>query len=182
MKTSPVLSILVLLALPPVVIADSQISEIRSECEAIRNALPKLREEQLELSGYSTEGGVAKAYRDPSGAIWFLTVERYFESGKVFDEYYFKNGMLIFTYEEEHRYNVSFYITPKRAKKLGIESFGPKKTRISGNRYYFQSRKMIRWLEEEKKEVNPTSKEFLEKENETLEFIDEILAKFKPKT
>jgi hypothetical protein len=41
---------------------------------------------------------------------------------------------------------------------------------------------MIRWLDEEKKEVNPTSEEFWEKEKETLEFVDEILAKFKPKT
>jgi hypothetical protein len=98
MKTSLTLGIIVLIAVSPVVIANSPISEIRSEYQAIRNALPKLRAEQLELSGYSTEGGVAKAYRDPSGVIRFLRVERYFESGKMFDEYYFKNGMLIFAY------------------------------------------------------------------------------------
>jgi hypothetical protein len=182
MKTSLTLAILVVLALPPAVIAYSPISEIRSEYQAIRNALPKLRAEQIGLSGYSTEGGVAKAYRDAAGVIRFMRVERYFESGKVFDEYYFKNGMLIFTYQEEHRYNVPFNVTPQTAKELGIESFDPKKTRIVGNRYYFQNRKMIRWQDEEKKEVNPTSKEFRQKEKETLEFVDEILAKFKPKT
>jgi vacuolar-type H+-ATPase subunit I/STV1 len=182
MKTSLTLAILVVLALTPAVMADSPISEIRSEYQAIRNALPKLRVEQLELSGYSTEGGVAKAYRDPAEAIRFLRVERYFESGKVLDEYYFKNGLLIFTYEEEHHYNVPFNVTPETAKKLGIESFDPTKTRIVENRYYFQNRKMIRWIGEKKKEVNPTSKEFRQKEKETLEFVDEILAKFKPKT
>jgi hypothetical protein len=182
MKTSLTLAILVVLALPPAVIADSPISEIRSEYQAIRNALPKLRVEQLELSGYSTEGGVAKAYRDPTGAIRFLRVDRYFESGRLLQECYFKDGILIFTYQEEHHYNVPFNVTPQTAKELGIESFDPKKTRIVGNRYYFKNRKMIHWLDEEKKEVNPTSKEFLQKEKETLEFVDEILVKFKPKT
>jgi hypothetical protein len=160
MKTSLTLAILVVLAVTTVVIADSLVSEIRSEYQAIRNALPKLRAEQLELSGYSTGGDVAKAYRDPTGVIRFLRVERYFESGKVFDEYYFENSMLIFTYQEEHHYNVPFHVTPETAKELGAESFDPKKTRIVGNRYYFQNRKMIRWLDEEKKEVNPTSEEF----------------------
>jgi hypothetical protein len=41
---------------------------------------------------------------------------------------------------------------------------------------------MIRWLGEEKKEGSPTSKEFNEKEKEMLKFVDEIWAKFKPKT
>jgi hypothetical protein len=182
MKGSLAIVSLVVLALSPGVMAESPISEIRSEYQAIRNDLPKLRMEQTELSGYSTEGGIAKAYRDPIGAIRFLCVELYFESGKIFDEYYFKNNMLIFAYGEEQHYNVPINITPEVAKELGTESFDPKKTRIVENRFYFQNRKMIRWISNGKNEVNLTSEEFREKEKERLKFVDEILAKFKSKT
>jgi hypothetical protein len=179
MKIPALLAILAALAVSAVAMADSRIADIRSEYQAVRDALPRLRVEQRELSGYSTEGGVAKAYRDAAGAVRLIRVELHFESGKMFEEFYFKSGMLIFAFRQEHHYNVPFNVTPEVAKEFGTESFDPRKTRISENRYYFHNRKMIRWLGEGGKEVPAGNRQFKEREKETLQFLAEVLAKFK---
>ena len=144
--------------------------------------LPTLSEESIELNNYSSEGGVAKAYRDVKGELRLIKVELYGESGKMFEEYYYQNGLLIFVYSEDHRYNVPFYITPEKAKEIGSEPFDSQKTKIVENRYYFDNMKMIRWLNTGNKQVNATSKDFKETEKETIKFSREITAKFKKKT
>ncbi|MGE5893920.1 MAG: hypothetical protein ACM34I_07680 [bacterium] len=161
--------------------ADQRIADIRKEYQAIRGALPTYTQESLELTDYSTEGGVAKAFRDAKGNIRFIRVELYFESGKEFDEYYYRNGLLIFVFYEHHRYNVPFNVSQETAKELGIEPFDPKKTKITEDRYYFDNGAMIKWLDEEKKDVNKQSKEFRDATKEVIDFSNEMLAKFKRK-
>lgn len=158
---------------------DSPILQIRKEYQSIRNALSTFKEETVELSGYSTEGGVAKAYRDSKGYIRLIRAERCFESGKLNEEYYYQKGGLIFVFYEYHRYNVPFNVTPEVAKEIGSEPFDPRKTRIREERYYFNTGKMIRWLDEEKKEVDVKSKDFKEAEKEIMNFSNELIGKFK---
>lgn len=161
-------------------IADnSAILHIRKEYQSILNTVPSLKAESLPLSEYSTEGGEAKAYRDSSGNIRLLRIQVLFESGTVFEEFYYENGMLIFAFYQSHRYNVPFYVMPQTAKEIGSEPFDPKKTIIIENRYYFDRGKMIRWLNESKNEVKPNSKIFREAEKEVAETSSEMLSKFK---
>ena len=162
--------------------ADSTISQIRKEYQSIRNALPKLKGESVELSGYSTEGGEARVYRDTKANIRLIKVALYFESGKEIREYYYQNGLLIFAFYESHRYNVPFYVTPNTAKEIGIEPFDPKKTKITKDIYYFSNGKMIRWMEENKRDVEVNSKEFKEAEKNIMDFSNKLIAKFKRKT
>lgn len=161
---------------------DLSIEHIRKEYQSIRNALPRLKAEKVELSGYSTEGGDATAFRDNKGNIRLLKVELFFESGKVFEEFYYENGALIFVHYTKHRYNVPFFVTPETAKEIGDEAFDPKKTNITEDRYYFSNGKMIQWLDEKKNPVNAQSKEFKDSENEILGTSNEMLSQFKRKT
>jgi hypothetical protein len=163
------------------VASESDIAQIRAEYQSIRAALPNLKVETVTLDGYSTEGTDAKAYRDSNGNIRLIRAELFFESGKKIGEYYYKNGKLIFTFYATHRYNAPFNVTPQVAKEIGINDFDPKKTRISEDRYYFSNGKMIRWLEESKKEVDPKSQEYKDAEKSVVEFSDELLSKFKRK-
>jgi antitoxin component YwqK of YwqJK toxin-antitoxin module len=134
------------------------------------------------LSGYSTEGGEVTVYRDAKTDIRLIKVKLYFESGKVIGEYYYQNGSLIFAFYEAHHYNVPFYVTSETAKEIGSEAFDPKKTKISEDRYYFNNGKMIRWLDENNKEVNANSEEFKEAEKRITDFSNELATKFKRKT
>ena len=161
--------------------ADPRIDDIRKEYQAIRGALPTYTRESVELTGYSTEGGTAKAFRDAKGNIRLIRIELYGESGKIFEEYYYRNGNLIFAFYEDHRYNVPFNVSEEVAKELGIEPFDPKKTRISEDRYYFHNGTMIKWLDEEKRDVEVQSKEFRDAAKEVMDFSNEMFAKFKRK-
>ena len=74
-----------------------------------------------------------------------------------------------------------FNVSEEVAKELGIEPFDPKKTRISEDRYYFHNGTMIKWLDEEKRDVEVQSKEFCDAAKEVMDFSNEMLAKFKRK-
>jgi len=161
---------------------DPGIVHIRKEYQAIRNALPQLKAETVELSGYSTEGGEARAFRDNKGDIRLIKVQLYFESGKVFEEFYYEKGALIFAFYIQHHYNVPFYVTNETAKEIGGEAFDPKKTTITEDRYYFKNGVLIQWLNETKLPVQIQSKEFRNAEKEILETANEMLSKFKGKT
>ncbi len=180
MKAPGFLSIAVIIFCVSTASADP-IADIRKEYQAIRGALRTSARESMELEDYSTEGGSAKAYRDAGGNIRLIRVELYGESGKVFEEYYYRNGLLIFAFYEHHRYNVPFNVSEEIAREMGIEQFNPKKTRISEDRYYFENGRMIKWLDEEKKDVPVQSKEFRDAAKEVLDFSNEMSAKFKRK-
>jgi len=162
--------------------ADPRIADIRKEYQTVRGALSAYTQEAVELDGYSTEGGTAKAFRDAKGNIRLIRVELCGESGKVFEEYYYRNGLLLFAFYEHHRYNVPFNVSKETAKELGIEPFDPKKTKITEDRYYFDKGTMIKWLDEEKKDVEIKSKEFRDAAKEVIDLSNEMLAKFKRKT
>lgn len=161
---------------------DRQIADIRREYQAIKSALATCKVSSVELDGYSTDGGEAKAYTDKAGNIRLIKVVLYGESGKVFEEYYYRNGTLFFAFYEHHRYNLPFNVSEETAKEMGVKPFDPKKTRITEDRYYFENGVMIKWLDEEKKEVPSQSKEFLESAKEVTDLSNEMLAKFKPDT
>jgi hypothetical protein len=158
---------------------DPGIAHIRKEYLSIRNALPRLKAETVELSEYSTEGGEARAFHDSKGNVRLVKVELFFESGKEFEEFYYENGALIFALYTQHRYNVPFYVTPETAKEIGGEAFDPKKTTITEDRYYFNHGKMIQWLAENKNRVKPQSKEFKNAEKEIIETSNEMLLRFR---
>ncbi len=158
---------------------DPIILQIRQEYQSIRAALPELTVRSVYFEGYSAEGGEAKAYRDAAGEIRFIRAEFYGESGKAFEEYYYKNGALIFVFRQTHKYNVPFYVTEEQAQEFNIEAFDPKKTRILEDRHYFHDSKMIRWINDEGETVDIKSELFKDKWKQVREFTKEIKAKLK---
>ncbi len=73
--------------------SDARIDDIRKEYRTIRSAMSTYKHETVELDGYSTDGGTAKAFRDATGSIRLIRVELFGESGKIFEEYYYRNGL-----------------------------------------------------------------------------------------
>ena len=179
MKTSIYLPLLALLLSFPLHADDSTITQIRQQYKAVRDALPTLSKQELELSGHSTDGGGVTAYRDNKKNIQLLHAEMFGESGKRIEEHYYKNGVLFFAYQADHRYNVPYFVTAEDAKADGIEAFDPKKTKIYENRYYFANGKLIQWLNEDKKTVSLTTTEARDAEKDLVKFSTELLNMFK---
>jgi hypothetical protein len=157
---------------------ESEIVAIRAEYQKTQGALPHLKVETVELDDYSLEGADAAAYRDKAGNIRLIKARLFHESGKEYMSFYYKDGKLIFALYVTHRYNQNVNVTPEDAKETGLEPFDPKKTLVSKDRYYFYNAKLIRWIDENKKEVSPDSKDFRDKEAAVLETASDFLSKF----
>lgn len=170
MKTLTIIITLLLWQLPQ----DSTIKQIKENYSKIKSSLQQFTKETKDLMDMSTEGGSATFYRDKSGKIQLVTTELYFESGKLIEEYYFKNDSLFFVYSEDHTYNVPFYVDSTFVKENGGEMFDPKKTNVEQQRYYFSNNKLIQWLGPKSKAAQKDSIYF-KKELEILEFCKMLL-------
>jgi hypothetical protein len=139
--------------------ADEAVESIRQHYANINQNTARYRRVKKNLSGYSAEGGELVAYFH--GPTVMKMVATFFgETGRTIEEYYFWNGQLIFVFQTENRYNKPF---GKIVRKIE-------------NRCYFRDGKMIRWLDENGKEVAPDSAGYAPKQADYLkmskEFVD----------
>ena len=156
MKT--ILAITLTLFLFPVFVqtsaqATDPIAPIRQHYAQINSSAAKYKRVKKELSGFSAEGGELVAYFH--GPSVMKMVATYFgESGKASEEYYFWDGKLIFVLRKDHRYN-----KPLSGKIISTKE----------DRFYFSNDKLIRWIDENAKEVATDKPEYAEKQKEYLE-------------
>jgi len=139
--------------------ADNTIESIRQHYAGINQNVTRYRRVKKNLSGYSAEGGELFAYFH--GPTVMKIVATFFgETGRSVEEYYFWNGQLIFVFQTDNRYDKPF---GKIVRKIE-------------NRFYFKDGKMIRWLDENGKEVASDSAEYAPKQADYLkmskEFVD----------
>ena len=137
-----------------------QIQEIRQQYAAINKGVRRHRKVKKELSGFSLEGGEMIAYFDGS-AIVKIVANHFGEMGRAAEEYYYSKGKLIFVYRKDFRYN-----RPMSGKVVATPE----------NRFYFQNDRLIRWVNEDGKQVAPTTDEFKQQQDDNLEtsrkFVD----------
>jgi hypothetical protein len=133
--------------------ATDPIAPIRQHYAQINSSAAKYKRVKKELSGFSAEGGELVAYFH--GPSVMKMVATYFgESGKASEEYYFWDGKLIFVLRKDHRYN-----KPLSGKIISTKE----------DRFYFSNDKLIRWIDENAKEVASDKPEYAEKQKEYLE-------------
>ena len=136
---------------------DSVIKIIRTKYQDILSNLKTYDTVTVEIWDESTEGGQAIGYykKDKKRELKLIKENLFGETGKVEYEYYFDNGQLIFVFEKRYKYNRPSYWDKEHMKETNdTEVFDPKKSVIIENRYYFSKEKLIRWLNNEKKEVD----------------------------
>jgi hypothetical protein len=105
------------------------------------------------LSGFSLEAGQLVAYFD-GPAIVKIVATHYGEMGRTLEEYYYSNGKLIFMFEK-----ILHYSKPMSGKVVHTME----------SRYYFDNDQLIRLIDENGKQVDPSSEEFRMKQKELLE-------------
>ena len=133
---------------------DSIISDIRTKYQHIRDNLKSYDTTMIDIWDESTEGGQGTAFYDGNSlrlieTIWFG------ETGKRKTEYYFDNGQLFFAFDTDCEYNRPIYWDEKKAKEFNDSiTFDPNKTIVKEDRYYFHNEKLIRWLDNDKKEID----------------------------
>jgi len=132
---------------------DDAINFIRQHYAQINRSAGLYKKVKKSLSGFSAEGGELVAYFH--GPSVMKMVATYFgESGKASEEFYFWNGKLIFVLRTDFRYD-----KPLSGKVV-------KKTE---DRFYFSNDQLIRWIDENAKEVASDRTEYGEKQKEYLD-------------
>lgn len=130
--------------------ATDLIASIRKRYALINKSLPKYRMVKKELSGFSTEGGELAAYFDGKAIVKIATVNQG-EIGKSAEDFYYWDEKLIFVFRRQDTYDAPF---------------SGKVTRTSENRFYFSDGKLIRWIDENAKQVAPGAGDYLKKQSE----------------
>ncbi len=139
------------------------VESIRQHYTQINSKVPSYRKVKKNLSGFSAEGGELVAYfHGPS--IMKMVATFYGETGRATEEYYYWNGKLIFVFHQESRYD----------KPLSGKVVGKKE-----NRYYFADDKLIRWIDENGKETDPTESAEREYLKSSKEFSEAARSKSK---
>lgn len=133
---------------------EMHIQEIKTECEKINKDTAKLKTEERDIFGHSSEGGqLLSFYREKELRKAILNL--FGETGKSSIEYYLLNGELICVSKTIVRYKAAIYMG-----KVEIRS-------REENRFYFKSEKLIRWIDHEGKIVEANL--YAKKEKELLD-------------
>ncbi|HEX8423006.1 MAG TPA: hypothetical protein VF634_06325, partial [Pyrinomonadaceae bacterium] len=118
----------------------------RQRYAAINKNPAKFRIVKKELSGFSTEGGELTAYFD-GAAIVKIAVMNNGETNSFFEEFYFAKEQLIFVYRKQEIYDAPM----------------SKVAKTKENRFYFNDGELIRWVNENGKQVAAGSREYPER-------------------
>lgn len=127
------------------------ISSIRQRYAAINKSLSKYKVVKKELAGFSTEGGELTAYFDGPNIVK-MAVANYGETNSFFEEFYYRDGKLIFVFRKQEIYD-------EPMKKV---------VKTKENRFYFSDDELIRWVNENAKHVAPSNGEYLERQTHYL--------------
>lgn len=89
----------------------------------------------------------------------------YWENGKERTAYYYDKNEIIFIYDTKYRYSVPIY------DSLFKESH----SRLEESRSYFNNRKMIKWIDDKKRDVPVNSIEFKESGKAQFDYSVELM-------
>jgi len=134
---------------------DELITKVRERFNTINSFLDSYESIEKDIYGESAEGGWMKAYHI-DGETVMLHCKFYGEMGNITEYYYYDNSSLFFVFTIKEIYSAPAYL--EESEVVSKEE----------NRYYFHNKKMIRWLDNDRKKIDKNSKEFKEKETEIL--------------
>jgi len=132
--------------------SETDIQSIRQSYAAINRKQARYRKVKKELSGFSAEGGVLTAYFEGANVAKMLATY-YGEMGRTNEEFYYRDGKLIFVLRTELNYN-----RPLTGKVVSRKV----------SRFYFHDDKLIRWIDESGKTMASDSAEYQEHEKDNL--------------
>jgi hypothetical protein len=134
---------------------EGSIAWIRDKYAEINRSSKGYRLITKTVSGVSTEGGQLVAFLD-GPAVQKINFTAFGETGRTLAEYYFWDGQLIFAFIVDERYDSIFGKVDRKRE----------------NRHYFFNRRMIMWLNEERREVVPASPEYAAAAKQVLKNAD----------
>ena len=138
---------------------------VKKHTTEINNKLKDYTLKQVDDITSPGGGHISGYYRDEE--IKKIIAQRFSDSNRVFTEYYFDDGMLIFVLKQDFIYNRHATYTEEVAKAAGDSTwYDDKKTRMEVSRFYLNENKLIKWLNQDNSDVAVNSLAFINKQSE----------------
>lgn len=132
---------------------EDPIASIRQHYTEINRGAARYMKVKKELSGFSAEGGQLVAYLAGPNIMKMAAIF-YGETGRTSEDYYYWENKLIFVLRTTYRYS-----KPLSGKVVKTEM----------NRFYFRDDKLIRWIEENGKQVASDTGEYRDQQKDYLD-------------
>ncbi len=144
---------------------ENVLADIKKNYAEINAKLKDYTRKQVDDITSPGAGSITGYYRDDE--IKKITAQRYTDTNRVFSDYYFEDGMLIFVVEQDFVYNKPVSYTEEVAK-LNNDSvwYDDKQTRMQVSRFYFHKNKLIKWLNADNIDVPVNNSGFDNKQSE----------------
>ena len=140
------------------------LANTKKTVEEINSNLQKLTKKQAEDITSVTGGSITGYYRDDE--IRKIYYEHFGEKSRVFTEYYFDDGMLIYVLKQEYIYNRPQSYTEELAKSNNDTNwYDDKKTKLEISRFYFDKNTMIKWIDGDNIDVPVNKPDFINKQS-----------------
>ncbi len=134
---------------------------------------------EIDIFDFSTEGGLAKAFYNKNDLV-LIKIELFFELGKIYNDYYFKNNEIIFVLQQKFAYKRPIYYDEQTAKENNDnEYFDLNKTIIIESKYYFNDNVLIDFIQDGKNVELNNKQEGIQIFNEINNEVKDILEQFK---
>jgi len=151
---------------------DHQIHQIQTIYQEVNQLTPKLKEQTINLFGYSTEGTEAKVLSDKTGKVRKIIATHFGEMGRAIEEYYYdKKGALCFVFKQVQQYNAHIMESVNNNTKIKV-------IKTDEHRFYFVNNKLIQWLDPNKISISSKNEQFTKNEKLLLEFSNKMIKEF----
>ena len=140
------------------------LADTKKKKEEINNSLKKLTMRQVDDLTSVAGGSITGYFRDDE--LRKIYYEHFGEKSRVFSEYYFDDGMLIFIMKQEYVYNKPQSYTEELATaNHDSEWYDDKKTKLQISQYYFDKNKLIKWINSDNEDMPVNKPEFKNRES-----------------
>ncbi len=141
------------------------ISTTQKLCAEIDKKLPDYTQKHVDDLTSLGQGAITGYYRESE--IKKIYAEHFGEKSRTFTEYYFDDGMLIYTRVQDFIYNKPNTYTEDKAKQNNDSVwYDDRKTRLETNTFYFGGKNiLIKWVGPEN-DVPASDPEFINKQEE----------------
>ena len=137
---------------------DAVIAGIRRDFQRIEALGPDAHQHTFALEGFSAEGGEARVFVE-NGGVAKIAVSHLGEMGRSLEDFYFRNGSLIFVFRRSQGYD---------------RPFGQVQS-TEEDRFYFDRGRMVRWRGANQNVVPRGNVEYPEQEENHLRFAERLL-------
>lgn len=139
-------------------------ADIKKNYTEINNKLKDYTRKQVDDITSPGGGNITGYYRDED--IKKISSQHFSDTNRVFTDYYFDDGMLIFITEQNFVYNKpSTYTEEKALAQNDSVWYDDKKTRMEISRYYFNDNKLIKWLNPDNIDVAVNTTQFINRQS-----------------